>query len=203
HGHREVHGGVRMMPSQLRQLPAAAPLPLRLVAWAQERFPLALCAVLFPAYLVAVLYGRALTHPGPPRLRGGDLVAFAGVWAFFLMVRVVDEHKDYERDRVEHPDRVLQRGVVTLGHLKGVAGAALLVQVVVVLATGSGLWWALTMAWASAAAVDFLLGPRIEGRPVLYPLLHLPLSGLVCVWMAQLGAERRGLPPPPCALPAA
>jgi 4-hydroxybenzoate polyprenyltransferase len=132
----------------LTQLSATAPLPLRLAAWARERFPLALCGVLFPAYLVALLYGRALTHPGPPRLRAGDLVAFAGVWAFFLMVRVVDEHKDYERDRVEHPGRVLQRGVVTLGHLKGVAGAALLVQVAVVLATGSGLWWALTMAWA-------------------------------------------------------
>jgi 4-hydroxybenzoate polyprenyltransferase len=161
------------------------------VAWGRERFPLSIVAVLLPAYLVAVCYGAALTDA---RLRWSGLVAFAGVWAFFLMVRVVDEHKDYERDRVEHPDRVLQRGAVTLDRLKAVGAAALLVQVAVVLATGTWLWWALTMAWALPAARDFFLGARLADRPILYPLLHLPLSGLVCVWMAQVGAGGRGLP---------
>jgi hypothetical protein len=155
-------------------------------AWARERFPLALLGVLVPAYAVAVLYGRALTHA---RLGATDVVAFAGVWAFFLLVRVVDEHKDYERDLVEHPGRVLQRGVVTLGQLKALAAVAVAVQLAVVAVTGTWLWWSATILWAALAARDFLL-PWIEGRPVLYPLLHLPLSGLVCVWMAAIGGGR-------------
>jgi 4-hydroxybenzoate polyprenyltransferase len=161
------------------------------VAWGRERYPLSIVVVLLPAYVVVVLYGAALTGARPG---WGALVGFAGVWAFFLLVRVVDEHKDYERDLADHPDRVLQRGDVTLGHLKVVGVLAVLVQVAVVLATGTWLWWTLTMAWALLAARDFLLGDRIGDRPILYPLLHLPLSGLACVWMAQIGAGGRDLP---------
>jgi 4-hydroxybenzoate polyprenyltransferase len=171
-----------------------------LVAWARERFPLAIGGVVVPACLVALLYGRALTQPGAPRLRPADLAACAAVWAFFLMVRVVDEHKDYERDCAAHPGRVLQRGAVTLDQLKVVAGLAGAIQLAVVLAADSGLgrvglWWMLALAWVVLAAKDFFLGERVADRPVLYPLLHLPLSALVCVWIAQFGAGARSLPP--------
>jgi 4-hydroxybenzoate polyprenyltransferase len=224
-----------VVPEQLRQPlrrpsrhadPANRPFPWRLAAWGRERFPPGLLAVLFPAYLVALLYGRALTRPAAPThpaahpaalwLSPGDVVAFLGVWAFFLMVRIVDDHKDYERDCTEHPRRMLQRGAVTLDQLKVVAAVALLVQFAVVVAdrpardvigddvSGFGLhldslgwigfWWALTLGWAALAAKDFFLGERITDRPVLYPLLHVPLSALVCLWMAQFGAGARSLP---------
>ncbi|GAA1799126.1 hypothetical protein HC028_13250 [Planosporangium flavigriseum] len=181
-------------------VPAARPLSRRLAAWAQERFPVALGAVMVPACLVALLYGRVLTHPGAPRPHLGDLAAVAAGWAFFLMVRIVDEHKDYERDRAEYPGRVLQRGVVTLDQLKVVAAGAVALQLIVTLAADGGIgragrWWALALAWTALAAKDFFLGRWIADRPVLYPLLHLPLSGLVCVWIAQLGAGPRSLPP--------
>jgi 4-hydroxybenzoate polyprenyltransferase len=158
-----------------------------IVAWGRERYPLSIVAVLLPAYLLVVALAGA-------RPTWQVAVGFAGVWAFFLLVRVVDEHKDFARDLAGHPDRVLQRGDVTLDQLKVVGAAAVLVQVVVVLATGTWLWWALTMAWALPAAFDFFLGARITGRPVLYLVAHLPLSGLVCVWMAQIGAAGRALP---------
>jgi hypothetical protein len=80
-----------------------------------------------------------------------------------------------------------------------VAGLAGAIQLAVVLAADSGLgrvglWWMLTLAWVVLTAKDFFLGARVADRPVLYPLLHLPLSGLVCVWIAQFGAGARSLP---------
>ncbi|MGC9665093.1 hypothetical protein ACNTMW_00890 [Planosporangium sp. 12N6] len=174
-------------------------LPWRLAAWGRERYPLAVAGVLAPAYLVAVLFGRALSHPGPPRPRPSDAAGFAAVWAFFLMVRILDDHKDYARDRVTHPGRLLQRGVVTLDQLKTVAVGAWAVQFAAVLAVERGpgrvgLWWLVTLGWTALAARDFFLGTRVADRPVLYPLLHLPLSGLACLWMAQVGAGTRALP---------
>jgi 4-hydroxybenzoate polyprenyltransferase len=65
---------------------------------------------------------------------------------------VFDEHKDYEVDLRNHPDRVLQSGRVTLGHLKVVGAVALAVQVATCLLEDGGVgrvtfWWALTFGW--------------------------------------------------------
>jgi len=172
---------------------------MTLVGWFRERFPLTVAAVLLPVYLVVLISGRELTHPGASTLRPGDAAGFLGVWAFFLMVRIIDDHKDYADDLVRHPDRMLQRGAVTPARLKVLAAAAVLVQAGVVLRADDGagrigLWWLLTMGWVALAARDFFLGPRIGAHPVLYPVLHLPLSGLVGLWIAQLGAGSRALP---------
>ncbi|NJC74039.1 hypothetical protein HC031_30640 [Planosporangium thailandense] len=177
----------------------AGSLPGRLAAWTYERFPPGLVAVLLPAYLVALLYGRAVGQAGPPRPHPGDLAAFTGFWAFFLMLRVIDDHKDYARDVAAYPGRALQRGDVTLDQLKVVAALAWAVQLAVVLTADGGLgpvglWWVLTLAWTALAAKDFFVGARIGDRPVLQPLLHLPVSGLACLWVAQLGAGARSLP---------
>ena len=70
----------------------------RFLAWMGERFPVAngvLAGVLFAG---AMLAGRALAAPGPVRVGPGDLLGFLAVYGFFLMLRVFDEHKDYESD---------------------------------------------------------------------------------------------------------
>jgi 4-hydroxybenzoate polyprenyltransferase len=152
--------------------------------------------MLFAAFLVALCHGRAVTHGGSVSLGPGRYAAFAGMWGFFLMLRVIDEHKDFERDAREHPERALQRGVVTLDHLKGVGVFAFTLQALASFALGGRVlvWWALSLGWAALAAKDFFAGRWIAERPVLYPLVHLPLSALPCLWAAQVGAGDRTLP---------
>src|SRR2546421_12460953 len=92
----------------------------RFLSWVHERFPLANGLLYLPLYLAALLLGR----------RGGalepfDAFGFAAAWSFFLMLRVFDEHKDFDSDRALYPQRVLQRGLVTLRHLKIVGVAAI------------------------------------------------------------------------------
>jgi len=65
--------------------------------------------------------------PGPSIL-ARFAAAFATVLLFFLQLRIADEFKDYEEDRRCRPHRPVPRGLVSLGELKAVAGAAAVVQ---------------------------------------------------------------------------
>ncbi|MEO3784949.1 hypothetical protein ABGB12_16545 [Actinocorallia sp. B10E7] len=154
-----------------------------MTAWFLERYPPANAVLLLAVAVVAHAFG----HGG---LAPSALSAFAGLWCFYLLVRIVDEHKDYEADLAAHPERVLQSGRVTLGRLRLVAVGALAVQAAVTLPAGKAAsgWWLILLGWLCWAAQDFFTGGRLEGRPLLYPLAHVPLSGLACVWVAQLGA---------------
>ena len=182
------------------ELRLAAPLRRRMLAWANERFPLAgTGAMLLCLYLAALVYGRALTHEGSIEVSPGDLGAFLAVWAFFLTIRVLDEHKDYERDRVAHPDRVLQRGLVTLGQLRVLGAAAVAVQLAVSLLADGGvgpvtLWWLALVGFVALTAKEFFVGEWLDRRLLLYVLAHLPLWSLAVSWMVQMGARPDSLP---------
>jgi hypothetical protein len=181
------------------QLTLGAPMLQRLMAWAGERFPAAVAVLSFLIYSTGWLSGRALTRPGELSVSALDALAFVGVWAYFLMLRVFDEHKDFARDSVNFPDRVLQRGLVTLGHLKVVGACAIAVQLGVSLLEDHGagrvtLWWALLMAWSLLMAKEFFAGAWLERRLVLYAFSHQLAMPLLMLWVAQMGAGDRGLP---------
>jgi len=174
-------------------------LPIRLAAWASERFPMANAVLFLVLYIAAVAFGRALTTEGPVRLDLMDGAGFFAAWSFFLMLRVFDEHKDYELDCQNHPQRVLQSGRVSLGHLKLLGIAAIVCQ------AGSSLWldeglglvsrsWAVVMLWSALMAREFFVGPWLEKRLVLYALSHMLVMPMAMVWMAQVGAGDQRLP---------
>jgi 4-hydroxybenzoate polyprenyltransferase len=185
--------------SGIDRLAPQSPLSRRLLAWAGERFTLANAALFLPLYLIALLCGKALTRGGALSLSAADFAGFLGAWAFFLMLRVFDEHKDYELDAVNHPDRVLQRGLVTLDHLKAVGVVAIATQLAVSLIADGGLgettiWWCLTMGWSALMAKEFFARKWLVRRPVLYAFTHMLVMPLAVLWWAQIGAGGAGLP---------
>ena len=100
-------------------------------AYLQERFPLQANGMLIASYFTAnyllaydavVGAGRALEISW--RFPAGYLVLLL----MFFHIRVIDEHKDYQQDRVVHPGRVLSRGLVTLSQLKVVGILAVIVE---------------------------------------------------------------------------
>lgn len=180
-------------------LTSRAPLPQRLLAWAGERFPLANGVLALSMYATALVSGRALTHQGRLWVSVSDCLAFFGVWSYFLMLRVFDEHKDFDRDCATHPDRVLQRGVVTLGHLKVVGAIAIALQLGASLLQDGGLgpvtaWWAIAFGWSLLMLKEFFVGAWLERRLVLYATSHLVSLPLAALWMAQMGAGDGRLP---------
>ena len=77
----------------------------------KERLPL-------PSYLVLVMglaisgsaLGNASAAVRPSAaIWGATAIAAAGAFMFFAVLRIMDEYKDYEKDRVAHPHRPLPR----------------------------------------------------------------------------------------------
>lgn len=90
----------------------------------QERFPLQTNGVLILSYFAAnYLLAHASTWNQEPihltwRFAAGCIVLLL----MFFHLRVIDEHKDYERDLPVYPERMLSRGLITLKELR-IAGS--------------------------------------------------------------------------------
>lgn len=171
-----------------------------------ERFPVANVIGALLVYAAAVTWGRALSTPGPIAVGPSDGVSGLAAVGFFLMLRVFDEHKDYAIDCIAHPNRVLQRGFITLSHLKvvGIAAIATQLGVSILLDDGIGpitMWWLITFAWALLMAKEFFVGTWLRPRLGLYAVSHMMVMPLAVRWMVQMGAGRAELPPVAWMLP--
>lgn len=173
-----------------------SPFLVRLLAYSNERFPLWQVGGQFPMFLVAYLFGRVAA--GRSAAFTVDLfVGFVAFVAYTLMVRTIDDHKDIEHDKAHYPERVLQRGLITLRHLKiiGVISLILVIGGSIYVDRGAGpvtVWLIgiflvnnlvqfIQVKWAS-------IGEWLESRRVLLALSVIPFWGVGSVWAAQMGA---------------
>jgi 4-hydroxybenzoate polyprenyltransferase len=170
---------------------ADAPLARRLMAWMHERFPPANTVAAVLVWAVALAWGRALASSGPVPVHAGDTAGALAAVGFFLMLRVFDEHKDYEADRITHPGRVLQRGLVTLAHLRLVGAVAIAAQVGASLAADRGAGpvtgaWIVTFVWTLLMAREFFAAEWIRPRLLLYALSHMLAMPLAVHWLLRM-----------------
>jgi hypothetical protein len=187
--HGEVMAGALTLDS---------PLPRRLLAWSSERFPLLQAPLLLMFYGTALLYGRSVADTAPLAVRVADGLGFLAAWSFFLLLRIFDEHKDYVLDTLNHPQRVLQRGLITLGHLRVAGALAVGVQAAAAwtLDRGAGrvtLWWLCALGWSLLMAREFFAPRWLRSRVVLYAVSHMLVMPLALLWMAAMGAAPASL----------
>ena len=181
-----------------------SPLSMRLLAWAHERFPpianAVLCAFLYAA---SVTCGRAETQPGSVAVSALDALGFIAVYAALLMLRVYDEHKDYAIDLRNHPQRVLQRGLITLSHLKVLGAIAIAVQLVASLSFDRSAEtivgpvtqrWLVVVVWSALMAKEFFVGEWLSRRLILYAISHMLILPMAVLWVVQMGAGAAALP---------
>ena len=168
----------------------SSPLPQRLKAWIDERFPLANAPAFFLFYLTAA-FVAAHDRGGAVQFSFTDLVSCLAVWSMFLLLRVFDEHKDYAEDVIYHSDRVLQRGLITLGHLKIVGAVCFAFTLLWSLARGGGfgapaIAWIIMTGWACLMAVEFFCSVWLKERLTIYALSHMAIMPLVAWWCVTL-----------------
>ncbi|RAK62926.1 hypothetical protein DLM85_22260 [Hymenobacter edaphi] len=163
-------------------------------AYLQERFPpvnMALFAILF---LTVYAVARA-TQPAAAALAGfgaREALGIVAVISFFFRLRVFDEIKDYAADAVNFPERVLQSGRVTLGQLRRLAGAGLLLEAAWSLWLGPGtvLAWLLAVGYSLLMRYEFFAPQWLRARLVLYALTHLLIMPLIIGWVWAAYAAR-------------
>ena len=164
----------------------------RYLLFVEERFPpeayLPLIGVFAAAgYVPSVALNGATLEP--LRLAGAAIV----IGLAFLHLRLVDELKDAEVDRMARPSRPLPRGLVTARELTSVAVAALVTAVLAAAAMGPGPMVALLPATGAIllADVEFMAPRWVHRDLVRYALAHslvVPLL-MVFAWFAAPGAR--------------
>jgi 4-hydroxybenzoate polyprenyltransferase len=162
-----------------------APFPLRLRAYLDERFPAARYALLIASYYSSNQFlAQALTRPGEPvHYDGSSLRGAIVVFCVFLHLRIFDEHKDYQDDCRHFPDRVLQRGLVTLDDLRKLGVLAIGIEFALAAYQGRSALAAVGLVFVFTVLMlkEFFLRDWLRRHFLLYAGLHMLIMPLLAL----------------------
>ena len=163
-----------------------------ILAWLSERFPLRNGLFFVLLYFTTVVVARASVG-ATVALGASDVLGVLALWSFFFLLRVLDEHKDFSADAIAHPDRVLQRGLVTLAHLRVLGACAVALQLAASLWLDRGfgsvtLWWLAALGWSALMAREFFAGAWLRRHLLVYAVSHMAVMPLLVGWVATMGA---------------
>lgn len=114
------------------------------------------------------------THPSLFSL----LLAFVGYFLFFLILRMMDEYKDYAKDIHAHPMRPLPRGLIPLTQFNNAINVGVCLMLafdLILFALGyhhSFLLYSLIILHLWLMYKEFYLGEWLNERPLLYAVTH-------------------------------
>ena len=165
------------------ELTMESPFLKRLNAYIAERFPLHshLCMVII-YFLANQFLAQVLGNPGNP-LRIGWFTALGMLFLFciFFHLRVFDEHKDYDDDIKHYPERILSRGLITLGHLKILGGIVIVVEIICAAISG---WSAMvavgiTIIFSWILLHEFFIKRWLKAHFIIYAISHMLIMPLM------------------------
>ncbi len=166
------------------------PLAGHFMMWIHERFPLSNAPFFFLLFIVS--YAVAAAAEKKPVFFSWNIIAGCLIsWSCFLLLRIFDEHKDYLIDCTYHPGRVLQRGLITLRHLKIAGIACIVLQLVISMAADKGsdspaLAWGVMFIWICLMGKEFFLGSWLNQYLTLYAMSHMLVMPLIIWWLANV-----------------
>lgn len=174
-----------------------SPWLLRFGAYLQQRFPPLNGLMFLIFFLTAYTYTSFLAHPEAAVVFTLKTIAgFVAVYSFFFRLRVMDEHKDFEKDSVNHPNRVLQSGLVSLWQLRLLAFAGTLLEFAISwwISGQVLLFWTLAFGYSLLMYKEFFAGSWLEPRLFLYAVSHMLVMPLMVLWAGSMGAPESPLP---------
>ncbi|MDZ7620207.1 MAG: hypothetical protein U1E05_24670 [Patescibacteria group bacterium] len=180
--------------SEEAALTPESPFHKRLKAYLDERFPLPSHLSMVVIYFLANQFlAQVLGDPGAPlRIGWFTPVGMLFLFCIFFHLRVFDEHKDYSLDVVHYPNRILSRGLITLGHLKVLGGAAIVVEVACALLSG---WPAVvavgvTLAFSWVMLHEFFVARWLRAHFILYAMAHMLIMPLMTATIFSFTMQR-------------
>ena len=164
---------------------------LRMSAWFMERFPPAHWLLALLMTLTALVSSRAQT--GELSIEASDIFSFLAVLSFFILLRVFDEHKDFELDCLNHPKRILQSGLISLSNLKILGFLCVAYSLSYSLYLDGGLGsvtkaYVAMMFWACLMAKEFFIGSTLEKYLVPYAISHMLVMLPATYWFMALSS---------------
>jgi 4-hydroxybenzoate polyprenyltransferase len=154
-------------------------------AYLAERFPLLGHGLLiFSFYSSNQFLAHSLTAPGEPMQYDlSSLLGALAVMCVFLQLRIFDDHKDYIEDCRHFPDRVLQRGEVTLRDLKVLLALVVAAEFLLAALRGPGavVSMLMVMAFSLLMLKEFFAREWLKQRFLLYASTHMLILPLLAI----------------------
>lgn len=153
----------------------ASPLSQRLLAYTKERFPLIPVMILVflmtsgAANLLAQVVGASFTWNSPALW-----ITIITVFLFMLQLRMSDEIKDFDKDKIAYPERILSAGIINLSHVRTVLYSVMALQFVlnVFVGTPSLILLVILQAYAYLMAKEFFAKDFLEQKIGIYLISH-------------------------------
>jgi hypothetical protein len=155
-----------------------SPFLSRLLFWASDRFPIFNAIVAFVmAFSIKGLFSREIGFEWSLQ---DFLLGFIFLTLLFIL-RVMDEHKDFESDKTFHPYRAVQKGIIQLSELRQMGYGAFFLQcgALFFLSQAGPLIigiWIFVLVWALLMLKEFFVKEWLRQKLLIYSLLHLLIS---------------------------
>ena len=126
------------------------------------------------------------------------IIGFLGLYLFFCVLRLMDEVKDFDKDKIAHPDRPLPRGVLTVSDVIGsIKLTYALMAIIGLLITFlyslyGGLCFLLVTLWLGLMYKEFFVPKWLNKHPLIYAISHQILMIAVAAFPAFLSNSFKG-----------
>jgi len=170
----------------------------RWLTYQKERFPLLQYIPMMAAFaFCGVSYSMHLTNPYA-RLTDVSLVQYVtaavATLFFFMLMRIADEHKDFEEDSKYRPYRPVQRGLVSLSELRLIGIILVLAQIFLsfLIDWRLLLMIALVYFWFTLMSFEFGVPKWLKAHPTLYLASHMIILPLIDLYVTSIEWLPRG-----------
>ncbi len=115
-------------------------------------------------------------------------LAFLGFFLFFLVLRMMDEYKDFDKDVLAHPTRPLPRGLIALPEFKLGINIGIVTLIVfdffllLIGYTNSFYLYSLVIIHLWLMYKEFYVADWINARPILYAVTHQLILVTLCLY---------------------
>lgn len=108
---------------------------------------------------------------------------YCAVLLFFFMLRLHDEIKDYEFDKIHHPERPLPRHAVQRKDLITGIYSIIIIQYIIlfIFAPQGILWFSICLLYTIFMYNEFFIGKWLKKRIVLYAITHTAVIILLSI----------------------
>lgn len=161
----------------------------------RERFPLVGHTPVIAAFSLAAV-GYSILVRGSSSLPSALTIAVAFTCSvlFFLQLRLADEFKDFEEDRLYRPYRPVPRGLITLRELAFVWVGSLLLQFLSTVWLSARLLPLLVAVWVYQLLMskEFFCRDWLKRHPAAYMLSHMVIMPLIFLFASACDWVRAG-----------
>lgn len=183
-----------MNPSINNNLSPSSSFMKRFNAWAKERFPLVNIISGSLSYITMISLGKFIAGKDFSQFSSLDILGATAFVGHLLLLRIFDEHKDYEIDKKNHPDRALSKGLINLKHLKLIAIPLPLIGLTWSLLHINNsnhvlILWVFLFIYSLLMAKEFFMGEWLSKKLALYSISHMLVSPIMILWIIVGGSS--------------